>query len=119
MKAGHEKDYDERPWGNYRVLYRDAGMWVKRIEVRPGHRFSLQKHVRRRETWIITDGQGVVRRSDEVKQVSGGSVVTIGLGEVHRMENNGLAPLVFIEVAIGESLSEDDIIRIEDDYQRE
>jgi mannose-6-phosphate isomerase-like protein (cupin superfamily) len=40
-------------------------------------------------------------------------------GSVHRLENPGLIPLELIEVQIGEYLTEDDIIRFEDDYGRE
>jgi mannose-6-phosphate isomerase-like protein (cupin superfamily) len=35
------------------------------------------------------------------------------------MENPGPAPLHVIEVQVGEYLGEDDIERIEDDYQRD
>ncbi len=45
-------------------------------------------------------------------------VVNIPLGAVHRIANTGHEKLVFIEVATGVLLSEDDIIRIEDDYAR-
>ena len=40
------------------------------------------------------------------------------LGVVHRIGNTGDEKLVFIEVACGDDLSEDDIIRIQDDYNR-
>jgi mannose-6-phosphate isomerase len=36
----------------------------------------------------------------------------------HRIENPGLLPLVIIEIANGEYLGEDDIVRFEDDYHR-
>lgn len=40
------------------------------------------------------------------------------MGEVHRLENPGTLPLVLIEVQMGEYLGEDDIVRLNDDYQR-
>ncbi len=40
------------------------------------------------------------------------------MGEVHRLENPGVLPLVLIEVQMGEYLGEDDIVRLSDDYQR-
>ena len=36
----------------------------------------------------------------------------------HRIENKGNEKLVFIEVQTGDYFGEDDIIRIEDDYNR-
>ncbi|MFY9574665.1 MAG: mannose-6-phosphate isomerase, partial [Blastocatellia bacterium] len=44
---------DERPWGMYEVLAEGAGYKVKRIEVKPGHRLSLQMHQSRCEHWVI------------------------------------------------------------------
>jgi hypothetical protein len=37
---------------------------------------------------------------------------------IHRIENQGAVPLVFIEVQRGEYLAEDDVERLEDDYGR-
>jgi len=113
-----EKDYDERPWGNYQVLLREEGMWIKRIEVKPGARLSLQKHQHRVERWIVTHGRGMVTRNEESIPVKTGTHVEIALGDVHRIENQGNTPLIFVEVALGEILLEDDIERLEDDYGR-
>lgn len=40
------------------------------------------------------------------------------MGQVHRLENDGKIDLVMIEVQVGEYTGEDDIIRIEDIYER-
>ena len=47
-----------RPWGNYQKLYKDETIWVKRVNVNPKGRLSLQKHRHRSETWIITEEIG-------------------------------------------------------------
>ena len=47
-----------------------------------------------------------------------GDVVRIAKGEVHRVENPGDSRLIFIELQLGDYFGEDDIIRIEDDYNR-
>jgi len=44
--------------------------------------------------------------------------IYVPIGAVHRLKNPGKIPLELIEVQIGSYLGEDDIIRIEDDYQR-
>jgi mannose-6-phosphate isomerase-like protein (cupin superfamily) len=42
----------------------------------------------------------------------------IPLGEVHRLENPGRIPLELIEVQSGSYLGEDDIVRLDDVYNR-
>jgi mannose-6-phosphate isomerase-like protein (cupin superfamily) len=109
----------ERPWGSYWKLYEEpAGFWVKRIEVKPGARLSLQKHQQRSEKWIVVTGEGLAVVNDEQISVKIGSVVDVPLGAVHRIGNTGPTKLVFIEVAYGSFLSESDIIRLQDDYAR-
>ena len=107
-----------RPWGNYEKFYQENGVWVKRVEVNPKSRLSLQKHQYRSEKWVFVHGQGEAVVDDKNIPVGPGSVVDIPLGAVHRISNTAQEPLVFIEVATGNNLTEEDIIRIQDDYQR-
>ena len=111
-------NYEERPWGNYQVLHREEGIQVKRIELKPGCRFSLQKHLRRSEKWTIVSGAGVVTLGNKDIAVKKGSFIDVAVGEIHRMHNTGKEPLVFIEVQFGDYLGEDDIIRLQDDFGR-
>jgi len=108
----------ERPWGHYIKFFEEAGVWVKRVEVNPGARLSLQKHKHRSEKWNIVSGHGLVTVDKKEIEVGPGSVVDVPVGAVHRIANTGKSKLVFIEVACGENLSEEDIIRIQDDYAR-
>lgn len=110
--------FDERPWGNYESLLIEKTFQVKRIEVKPGQRLSLQKHKHRAEKWVIVHGEGVVTVGDREVPVSTGSIVEIAKEEVHRMSNTGTKPLIFVETQIGDYLGEDDIVRLEDDYKR-
>ncbi len=107
-----------RPWGHYEVLHRESGTQVKRIEVYPGLRFSLQKHLKRSERWIVVSGAGVATVGKEDLPVQKGSFLEIHVGQVHRLKNTGSVPLVFIEVQLGDYLGEDDIVRMEDDFGR-
>ena len=45
--------------------------------------------------------------------------LTIPKGAHHRLENPGDEPLHLIEVQSGEYISEDDIVRLEDSYNRD
>lgn len=44
------------PWGSYEYIYVDlpAGIVVKKLTIKEGHRFSLQSHSNRFEYWRIT-----------------------------------------------------------------
>ena len=109
---------NHRPWGHYIKFFQEEGVWVKRVEVNPGHRLSLQKHKYRSEKWNIVTGDGYVMLDGKEIKIGPGSVIDVPLGAVHRIANTGKTPLVFIEVACGDKLTEDDIERIEDDYSR-
>lgn len=109
---------DQRPWGFYRVLEDCPGHKVKRIHVHPGKRLSLQRHRRRSEHWTVVQGKGLVTLGGEYRSVGPGSSFDIDRGMIHRMENQGTEPLVFIEVQRGDYFGEDDIERLEDDFGR-
>ncbi len=107
-----------RPWGSYQSLDTGERHQVKRIIVKSGGRLSLQKHHHRSEHWIVVRGTALVTVNDLQKMVHENESIYIPIGAVHRMENPGKIPLELIEVQTGSYLGEDDIIRIEDDYQR-
>ena len=107
-----------RPWGQYMKLYQESGVWVKRVEVDPHHRLSLQKHNKRSEKWIVVRGQGVAIIDGKEHTLGPGSIVDIPREAVHRIANTGDQKLAFIEVACGDYLGEDDITRLQDDYSR-
>ncbi len=107
-----------RPWGSYTSLELAETYQVKRINVSPGSRLSLQSHRRRSENWIVVTGEALVTVDDDQFTVKRGERAYIPAGARHRMENRGPEPLVLIEVQTGDYLGEDDIERYEDDYGR-
>lgn len=107
-----------RPWGTYTVLEDRPGYKIKRIEVKPGKKLSLQKHYHRNEHWIVVSGTATVTVGDDTRIVRPNESTYIKMGEVHRLANNGIIPVVLIEAQVGEYTGEDDIIRIEDDFER-
>ena len=108
-----------RPWGTYTILEETEGYKIKRIVVKPGKRLSLQKHFHRNEHWIVVSGTATVTVGEEIKLVRPNESTYIKMGEIHRLENEGKIPVVLIEAQVGEYTGEDDIVRIEDDYERE
>ena len=109
---------EERPWGRFFVLQDEPKYKLKRIEVDPKGRLSYQYHHKRSEAWTIVEGVGTITLDGEVKDYSSGQTILIPQGAKHRIENKGVRKLVFIEVQTGSYFGEDDIIRIEDDYNR-
>ena len=107
-----------RPWGSYQSVDNGERHQVKRIIVKPGGRLSLQKHHHRSEHWIVVRGAARVTVNELVKTVHENESIYIPIGAVHRLENPGKIQLELIEVQTGSYFGEDDIIRIEDDYQR-
>jgi mannose-1-phosphate guanylyltransferase/mannose-1-phosphate guanylyltransferase/mannose-6-phosphate isomerase len=117
-KEGTEHRRVYRPWGFYEGLILGERFQVKRIQVTPGAKLSLQKHFHRAEHWVVVKGTAIVTRDAETLMVRETESVYLPLGSVHRMENPGKIPLVLIEVQVGSYTGEDDIVRIEDTYGR-
>ena len=107
-----------RPWGTYTVLEDTPKYKIKRIEVKPGGRLSLQKHFHRSEHWTVVSGTAIVTLANEERALRANESIYIPMGELHRLENAGKLPLILIETQIGDYLGEDDILRAEDDYER-
>jgi mannose-1-phosphate guanylyltransferase/mannose-6-phosphate isomerase len=107
-----------RPWGWYQTLELRDRFQVKRIVVYPGGRLSLQKHVHRSEHWVVVRGTAEVTVGERTEMLSENRSVYIPLGEVHRLANPGKIDTEIIEVQTGSYLGEDDIVRIEDVYNR-
>jgi mannose-1-phosphate guanylyltransferase/mannose-6-phosphate isomerase len=109
---------DARPWGEWMVIDAGAGFVVKRITVHPGGRLSLQRHRHRAEQWVVVAGIARVTLGDAVFALMAGEATRIAPGETHRVENEGVDDVIFIEVQTGSLLSEDDIERLDDHYGR-
>lgn len=107
-----------RPWGTYTILEEGARFKIKRIEVKPGGKLSLQMHHHRSEHWIVVSGMANVTNGDSELLVNTNESTYIPAGHKHRLENVGVVDLVMIEVQSGEYLGEDDIVRFEDVYGR-
>ena len=107
-----------RPWGYYDSIDRGEGFQVKRILVNPGQKLSLQKHNHRSEHWVVVKGKAQVTCGEKTFQLIENQSTYVSLGKVHRLENIEDTPLEIIEIQTGSYLGEDDIIRIDDDYER-
>jgi len=107
-----------RPWGHYQNLLECDDHKVKELVVSPGERLSLQKHRRRAEHWTVVSGEALVTVADREIPLQSGQSVDIPKGAVHRIFNPGEETLRIVEVQMGDYFGEDDIIRLQDDYDR-
>lgn len=109
---------EEPPWGNYTLLYTDENCQVKQLVVNPGKRISLQSHKFRGEHWFIVSGQGIAELDGLEIQVGPGVSIDVPIGSKLRTSSSLGGPLTLIEVQTGTSFSEQDIVRYEDDFNR-
>jgi len=110
--------YEERRWGWYRVLdfTKKEGREVltKRLCVKSGKNLSYQFHNHRSEVWTIISGDAIFIQDGETKMVLPGDVLTIPLGSKHCLY--ALTDTEIIEVQMGSSIVEEDIVRLEKDW---
>jgi mannose-1-phosphate guanylyltransferase / mannose-6-phosphate isomerase len=112
----HRRIY--RPWGYYQSIDQGSRYQVKRIVVHPTGRLSLQKHHHRAEHWVVVRGAAEVTVNDKVTLVHENESIYLPIGSTHRLANPGKIDLELIEVQTGSYFGEDDIVRIDDVYNR-
>ena len=122
-----EKGYKEgtlhktifRPWGSFTSLVENQKWLVKRIEVNPGARLSLQMHHHRAEHWVVVRGTAQIQINERNFLLKENQSTFIPLGAKHRLINPGKTTLTIIEIQSGDYISEEDIVRFNDDYGRQ
>ena len=107
----------ERQWGYYRVLHEAPGMKVKELTVDPGKSLSMQRHNRRAEYWIVSEGQAIVNRATPLDfelppaELNKHDQLHIVNQEWHQLTNPYEHPLKIVEIQYGEQCVEEDIER--------
>lgn len=109
---------ETRPWGAYNTVNKGDTHQVKNIKVKPSGQLSLHYHFHHCEHWIVVKGTATVTVNEEVTQLTPGQQVFIPQGTVHRLQNFTDETVELIEVQYGTYFGEDDIVRVEDIYNR-
>jgi mannose-6-phosphate isomerase len=109
----------EKPWGSEEVIEINEKYMVKKLTMKKNHRCSLQYHDFKKETIYVLSGDlkiliGEDKNNLETKVYSAGDSITINPGIIHRME--GVTDSVYIEASTPEM---EDVIRLNDDYNRD
>lgn len=107
-----------RPWGSYTILDENEGYKVKRIDVLPHKRISLQSHKHRNEHWVVIKGTATITLNNDTFDLQENESTYIKAGDLHRLANNTNEMLTIIESQVGSYTGEDDIMRYDDDFNR-
>ena len=112
----HDKIY--RPWGNFITIEENDNWKVKKIEINPGARISLQMHNHRSEHWVVVSGIANVEIDGNLETIKANESIYVPKKCKHRLSNLNKQLLTIIEIQSGHYLGEDDIIRFQDLYGR-
>lgn len=114
--------YEKRVWGEYQVLdYRiqadGKNSLTKHLIIKPGQHISYQRHAHRTEMWTFVDGNGTLILDGEITKVTRGDMAYIKPGMKHAIKAN--TELHIIEVQVGDELTEEDIERLDWDWEQD
>jgi mannose-6-phosphate isomerase-like protein (cupin superfamily) len=111
--------HEDRIWGSFYNLFEGEGVKVKELIVDPGKGMSFQKHFKRHEIWLVSQGSCVVNYSKDSPEnrehvtLKKFDKYIVPLGEWHQITNPFEETCRIIEVQYGEEVVEDDIERID------
>ncbi len=110
----------DKPWG-YEVLWSSTPHYAgKIIHINPGQRLSLQYHEEKHESVLVLTGTLHLHLGEgedaRVLELSPGESADILAGEIHRFAAPPTEAVEIIEVSTPHL---DDVIRLEDDYNRQ
>ena len=106
----------KRPWGSFTRFTNNEISTVKLLYINKDEELSLQYHTKREEFWKILVGHPQIIVGEETFEAKEGEEFTIKANVNHRIS----APkdnVVILEISEGQ-FDEDDIVRIEDKYNR-
>ncbi len=106
---------DRRPWGYFERFTLNERTTVKLLHVKAGKRLSYQYHKNRSEFWKVVKGEVRAVLKGKPIRLSEGDSVKVPARTPHRIE--GIKDAIVLEIAYGK-FDEEDIVRIEDDYNR-
>ncbi len=104
---------ETRPWGTFLNLDVDR---VKILAVKPGEQISYQYHHYRQEMWVVIGGHPSIQINERTLVYDPGDFILIKKGDRHQIIATQ-EEVFILELSFGD-FSEDDIVRLEDKYNR-
>jgi cytidyltransferase-like protein len=111
--------HEERVWGSFYNLFEADQVKVKELIVNSGKGMSFQKHFKRNEIWMVSDGSCIVNFSKDDPsnkqsiELNKFDHYLVPLGEWHQITNPFDSVCKIIEIQYGSECVEDDIERTE------
>ena len=104
------------PWGHYANLHDDNvhNYKVRKVLLQVGKKISLQSHKTCCKHWITCAGSAKVQLEDKFIILSDNAHVFIPIDAKHSIENVGDQEIEFIEITMGDSSNEENIVFYED-----
>ena len=105
-----------KPWGKEELLEKNEFYALKKLFMKANHRCSLQLHNQKTETIVVVKGTIKITLMEPLQEhlLFVGDFFTIQPKRIHRMSAMDV-DAVYLETSTPEL---DDLVRIEDDYQR-
>jgi mannose-6-phosphate isomerase-like protein (cupin superfamily) len=86
-------------------------MKVKELVVEPGKSLSMQRHAKRREYWVVQEGECKVEREFARLFLRTHETIDIPVGAWHQLSNPFDQPCRIVEIQYGPNCVEEDIER--------
>ena len=111
--------FEERQWGSFFNLFETKNIKVKELIVDPGKSMSFQRHFKRNEIWLVSEGSCKVLHSEDPKnkgikelQLNKFDHYLVPIEHWHQINNPYSKKLHIIEIQYGEDCVESDIERL-------
>ena len=110
-------DQERRIWGEFFNLFEDDQVKVKELVIEPKRGMSLQKHFKRSEIWLVSQGKCLVNYSksspEKIEEIllDKHNSLHVELGDWHQITNPFDQICKIIEIQYGKETIEDDIER--------
>jgi cytidyltransferase-like protein len=111
--------FEERQWGSFFNLFETNNIKVKELVVGSGKSMSFQRHFKRNEIWLISEGSCTVSYSNDTDnknikelQLNKFDHYLVPVGHWHQISNRSNMKTHIIEIQYGEDCIESDIERL-------
>ncbi len=101
-----------REWGIHELLTYSEGYKVKKVTVFPGMSMNLHQHEYRSEHWAVVEGTATITLGNDTQDYHKYESVFVPIGMKHKVANKTDKNVVIIEIGIGETISENDMVKI-------
>jgi len=110
--------FEERQWGSFFNLFETNNIKVKELIVEPGKSMSFQRHFKRNEIWLVSEGSCIVsyleKETNQEKQnikLNKFDHYLVPIRHWHQISNPFKLKVHIIEIQYGEDCLESDIER--------